>query len=171
MAKSPERKGKMREELKDKTAQQPEVDNGPSEEKPNVDASSEVVSPVSAPEDSAFKAIEAAADKGDPVVSSSGETVAKPTMISKPEADLLARKFKDKKKEAELPLEESVQEVKDRNAELRRMKSDRPKADARLISQLRVLDPKGVKTCGHCATRVSIDEMDSNQELCEVCAS
>jgi hypothetical protein len=167
MAKSPEQKGKMREDLKKKVNPRKLVEtvvNASPEEEPDNE-------PSKAPEDSAFKAVETAADQGDPVVSSSGEFVAKPTMISKPEVDLLARKFKDKKKEDELPLEDSVKEVKDRNAELQKMKATRAQACARLIKQLRVLDPKGIKTCGRCATRVPIEEMDSNKELCEVCAS
>jgi len=180
MAKSNEQKGKMREELKRLT--DPEVDNVPSEEAPVVDTSEGAVAKTEAPEDSAFKTLEAVADKGDPVVLDSGKAASLvdvprpdkrggPTMISKPEAELLARAFNGKTKEAELPLEDTVQAVKDRNAELQKMKEGRTQQCSRMIRELRSLDPKGKKTCGRCGTRVPVEEMNSAKELCEVCAS
>jgi hypothetical protein len=174
MAKSPEQRGRMREELKDKTEARKIVETVvgvPSEDPDN--------EPSKAPEDSAFKAISDAVDKGDPVVSSSGSFVATPKpekrggpeVISKPEAELLARKFHGKTKEATLPLDETVEEVKGRNKELQRLKAERSQQPKKVIRQLRSLDPKGKKTCGFCACRVPVETMDSNKELCEVCAS
>ncbi len=92
-------------------------------------------------------------------------------MISKPEAELLVKKFLEKNKEDLLPLRETIQEVKDRNRELQKLKAERTQQPMYIICDLRQYDPKGKKTCGRCAQRVPIETMDTKKELCEVCAS
>lgn len=155
MAKKPN-DGQLREELKKKTT-------------PDTQKLVEVV--VNAPpEDSAYKTLETAADYGVSVVSRSGVEIT-PANISKTEAELLVKRFKDKKKEDMLPLAETVSEVKKHNQELQKLKKSKKQQPMQLIRQLRVLDPKGKRTCGFCGVRVGIDKMDSKQELCEICAA
>ena len=154
MAKDPNKAGKMRDELKTKT----ESDNAP--------ASLEAT-----PEDSAQATIAAAADKGHPFMSTSGVTFTPAETLSKPEAEMLARKFDGKAKEATLPLKEAIDEVKTRNTELQKLRDKRSQQDGRVISELRASDPEGKKTCKRCGYRVDSKQMDSKKELCEVCAS
>jgi len=125
---------------------------------------------VGVPADSAQSVIKDVSYKGDPVVSDSGTTFT-PEVISKPEAEMLARKFTNLKKEATLPLDETVAEVKTRNELLQTERAKRSQQSSRVIMELRNTDPVGVKTCGRCSQRVLITEMDSTKELCEVCAS
>lgn len=105
------------------------------------------------------------------VLKKEDQPVLKDEMISKPEVDLLARKFANAKKEDQLPLRETVKEVKDRNKALQELKKSRKQQSVRIIRDLRQYDPIGKKTCGRCAHRVLIETMDSKKELCEVCAS
>lgn len=159
MAKNPDKDGKMRDQLKSALDPRKVVETV-------VNATSE--EPANAPPKTVHETIEAAIDKGDPVVSTSGETVA---VISKPEAEMLARRFQNKSKEATLPLDKTVAEVQKRNAELQKLKADKIRTKSTLVAQLRATDPTGKRTCSFCGQRVLLTEMCSKKELCEVCAS
>jgi len=163
MAKNPDKDGKMRDQLKKATT--------PIDAKKLVETVVGVPSEEPAnepPSKSAHETIEAAVDKGDPVVSTSGKTTA---VISKPEAAMLARKFNNMSKEATLPLDDTVAEVQKRNAELQALKSTRTKTSSIIVAELRATDPVGKRTCSFCGQRVLLTDMDSKKELCEVCAS
>ena len=181
MAKSTEQKGKMRDELKKATTPEAVVGS----EEPLMPEPGETVISIAgdgirelqkineAPPEAAHSASEAAADKGDPVVSTSGETTMFPkdATLSKPEAELLARSFHGKKKEDTVPLSEAIDFAKSRNAKLKEMREKLSQQNSRVIADLRRTDPNGKKTCGRCGHRVPLLEMDSKKEFCEICAS
>lgn len=164
MAKSKDATGKMTEQLKEKT----EVAGNPDLKPVGPDKDAKPTHVVKKDRETGEVKVEPVADKNPEAVAKDEQS---DEMISKPEAELLARKFLNKKKEEKLPLRQTIKEVKDRNKELQELKAKRKQQPTRIIRDLRQYDPAGKKTCGRCAQRVLIATMDSKQDLCEVCAS
>lgn len=162
MAKSPDKDGKQREELKARLPEPGETVISREKLGRNREALTKI---NEAPADSAHKTIEAAVDQGETIAFPLGST------LSKPEAELLARSFRNKKKEDTVPLDQAIDFAKSRNAKLQEMKGKRRQQVQRVIQQLRMTDPKGKKTCGRCGYRVLILDMDSKKELCEICSA
>jgi len=164
--------GPQRDELKAKTTPDPRK---LVETVVNVDSKEPVNAP---PKESAQSIVEAAADKGDPVVSETGFKTAfdknpakAPATITKPELDRLANRTVNADKHTVIDLDKAVAEVKAENDALIAQKKGRVKHGSKIIRQLRENDPAGKRTCGYCGHRVAIDKMDRKKELCEVCAS
>ena len=158
--------GQQRDELKDKTKDK----LGPTSPETDPNSLARVLTrntqfgKTKSP-DSAHNTIKVSVDQGKTIVFPSDAT------LNKPEAELLARSFRDKKKEDTVPLDKAIEFAKGRSAQLQKEKVNRKQQVMRIIQQLRTTDPKGKKTCGRCGFRVPIIDMDSRKELCEICAS
>lgn len=95
----------------------------------------------------------------------------KPETITKAEVERMSNRMRNEPKDKEVNLNDVVSGVKARTAGLQEEKGKRSQQKRSIIVDLRRNDPKGKRTCGRCAQRTPLGNMDSEKNLCEVCAS